>query len=188
MQHCDDPKDEGRRHEHLRYSRNPDGEKRNHRHPRPIRPPPHDMNRSPFDNNAYHHWEISPVLRQNSDLQQTLDFPLHPRYSRIDDPRLTCLRLCIRLRIQTPSESGSGESCSPTTTGRLSTPPSATTTAPSRSPLLGLAFQSLESMAFGPLGRQAGDRSPLASRRVQALLDQALATKGRRASKSQRAS
>jgi hypothetical protein len=106
------------------------------------------------------------VLRQNSDLQQTLDFPLHPRYSRLDDPRLTCLRFYTCLRIQTPSGAGAGESRPPTTTGRLSSPPSATATAPTRSPLLGLALQSLESMALGPLDRQAGDRSPLASRRI----------------------
>jgi hypothetical protein len=39
------------------------------------------------------------VIRQNSDLQQTLDFPLHPRYSRLDDPRLIYLRFYTRLRI-----------------------------------------------------------------------------------------
>ena len=43
-----------------------------------------------------------------------MDFPLHPRYSRLDDPRLTCLRLYTRIRIQTPSGCGSGEPCPPT--------------------------------------------------------------------------
>src|SRR5262245_39861255 len=42
-----------------------------------------------------------PVLRQNSDLQQTLDFPLHPRYSRLNDPCVTDIHLFTRINFQT---------------------------------------------------------------------------------------
>jgi len=80
------------------------------------------------------------VPRQNSDLQQTLNFPLYLRYSRPDDPYLTFLHLYTRFHLQTSSRLDPGESRPPPSTGRISTPQSTTATSSTRSPLLGLAF------------------------------------------------